>query len=164
MADMRYLSMFSGIEAASCAWLPLGWECAADIEGSRQYHRERHFKNHERNKAKMRAYARRRFFWNREMHLRSAGRATAAQLAALWKSQRGRCALTGRRLTRDNAHLDHIVPKARGGSDCIANLRWLCIEANMSKRAMHDDEFIAMCRDVMSFIGQRIQSVSEIAP
>ena len=29
---LRYLSLFSGIEAASVAWLPLGWECAAVAE------------------------------------------------------------------------------------------------------------------------------------
>lgn len=29
---MRYLSLFSGIEAASVAWHPLGWECAAVAE------------------------------------------------------------------------------------------------------------------------------------
>lgn len=29
---MRYLSLFSGIEAASAAWLPLGWECVAVSE------------------------------------------------------------------------------------------------------------------------------------
>lgn len=31
---MRYISLFSGIEAASCAWEPLGWEpvCFAEIE------------------------------------------------------------------------------------------------------------------------------------
>lgn len=29
---MRYLSLFSGIEAASAAWLPLGWECVAVAE------------------------------------------------------------------------------------------------------------------------------------
>ena len=31
---MRYLSLFSGIEAASAAWIPLGWECVgvAEIE------------------------------------------------------------------------------------------------------------------------------------
>ena len=31
---MRYLSLFSGIEAASVAWHPLGWECVgvAEIE------------------------------------------------------------------------------------------------------------------------------------
>lgn len=32
---MRFLSMFSGIEAASVAWKPLGWQCVgvAEIEG-----------------------------------------------------------------------------------------------------------------------------------
>ena len=29
---MRFLSLFSGIEAASCAWLPLGWECVGVSE------------------------------------------------------------------------------------------------------------------------------------
>lgn len=29
---MRFLSLFSGIEAASVAWTPLGWECAAVAE------------------------------------------------------------------------------------------------------------------------------------
>jgi len=29
---MRYLSLFSGIEAATVAWAPLGWECAAVAE------------------------------------------------------------------------------------------------------------------------------------
>ena len=34
VAHMRYLSLFSGIEAASAAWIPLGWECVgvAEIE------------------------------------------------------------------------------------------------------------------------------------
>ena len=29
---MRYLSLFSGIEAASAAWVPLGWEPLAFCE------------------------------------------------------------------------------------------------------------------------------------
>lgn len=29
---MRYVSLFSGIEAASCAWGPLGWEAVAFSE------------------------------------------------------------------------------------------------------------------------------------
>src|SRR4051794_24056311 len=29
---MRFLSLFSGIEAASTAWIPLGWECVAVAE------------------------------------------------------------------------------------------------------------------------------------
>lgn len=29
---MRFLSLFSGIESASVAWLPLGWECVGFAE------------------------------------------------------------------------------------------------------------------------------------
>ena len=29
---MKYLSLFSGIEASSAAWEPLGWECVAVSE------------------------------------------------------------------------------------------------------------------------------------
>ena len=32
MGAIRYLSLFSGIEAATVAWRPLGWECAAVAE------------------------------------------------------------------------------------------------------------------------------------
>src|ERR1019366_8972323 len=73
---------------------------ALDIGAAREYARQYHFRNHEQNKATMRAYAARRFFWNREMHLRGEGRATSKQLWMLWKAQRGLCALTGRRLDR----------------------------------------------------------------
>lgn len=31
-SQMRYLSLFSGVEAAHLAWAPLGWECAAVAE------------------------------------------------------------------------------------------------------------------------------------
>ena len=135
---------------------------AADPDAARAYHRRRHFDNHEHNKAKMRAYASRRFFWNRQMHLRGDGRATARELAALWKSQRGRCAITGRRLDR-TAQLDHIVARARGGNDSITNLRWLCKEANLARRELSDAEFVVLCRDVMRWLGERIQAVHERA-
>src|SRR5687767_14199407 len=49
---------------------------AADIDAAREYGRSYHQKNRERRTEKMREYARRRFFWNREMHLRSDNRAT----------------------------------------------------------------------------------------
>jgi 5-methylcytosine-specific restriction endonuclease McrA len=123
---------------------------AADPEAARRYHRERHHKNRERNLAKMRAYYGRRFFWGRAMKLRGEGRATTANLAYLWKRQRGRCALTGRRLNRENSHLDHITARARGGADNISNLRWVCIEANLAKRELSDAEFIALCADVIA--------------
>lgn len=134
---------------------------AADPAKAREYAIQRHYRNHEASKATMRAYASRRFFWNRQMHMRGRGRATAQQLARLWRDQKGCCALTGRRLDR-TAHLDHIVPLARGGGHEIANLRWLCHEANLAKRALSDAEFIALCGDVMHWIGKRIQQVADI--
>lgn len=96
------------------------------------------------------AYNHRRFFWSRANKLRGAGRARARDLSLLWYRQRGRCALTGRKLTRENAHLDHVLPKARGGTDLPGNLRWVCIEANLAKRDLTDAEFVALCRDVIA--------------
>jgi 5-methylcytosine-specific restriction endonuclease McrA len=136
---------------------------AADPEGARRYHRERHHKNREHNLAKMRAYYGRRFFWGRAMKLRGEGRATTVDLARLWKEQRGRCALTGRRLTRENAHLDHAIAKARGGSDAIGNLRWVCTQANLAKRDLTEVEFAALCADVMAWIGERIAKAEAIS-
>ena len=135
---------------------------AADPEAARAYGREHHRRNRERQLASMRAYYSRRFFWGRAMKLRRPGKATASDLAGLWHSQRGRCALTGRCLTRDNAHLDHIVALANGGGDEPSNLRWLCHEANLAKRALSDAAFIALCSDVMHWIGRRIQMVDDL--
>lgn len=136
---------------------------AADPEAVRRYQRERHHQNRERNLEKMRGYYARRFFWGRAMKLRGEGRATTADLSRMWKAQRGRCALTGRRLTRDNAQLDHIIAKARGGNDEPSNLRWLCTEANLALRELSDAEFLALCSDVMRWIGERIAKVEALA-
>ncbi len=82
---------------------------------------------------------------------------TAEQLKQLWESQMGLCALTGRSLG-SNPQLDHIVPKTRGGDDSCVNLRWLCAEANQAKRNLLDDEFIQLCREVVTFADQLIQN------
>jgi 5-methylcytosine-specific restriction endonuclease McrA len=136
---------------------------AEDPERARAYQREFHHRNGERNREKMRAYASRRFFWNRANKLRSATAASFNELAGLWKKQRGLCALTGERLTRQNAELDHIIPKARGGDDSLSNLRWVTKEVNRAKRDLTDAEFIALCGNVMRWIGRRIEMVEEIA-
>lgn len=136
---------------------------AANPDGVRAYQREIHHRNGDRNRAKMRDYARRRFFWNKAMHLRKEGRASYKELAALWHHQRGCCAITGRRLTRETAELDHILPKVRGGTDDIANLRWTCKEVNRAKRDLTDAEFVALLNDCMRWIGMRIAAVERIA-
>lgn len=121
----------------------------SDPDGMRAKGRAWHYANRPANLIKMRDYYARRFFWGRAMKLRGEGRATFRDLASLWHKQRGRCALTGRRLDR-LAQLDHIVARARGGSDEKSNLRWLCKEANLARRELSDAEFVALCRDVVA--------------
>lgn len=135
---------------------------AEDPQAARDYRNAYHARNRGTQTAKMRDYYAKRFFWGRAAKLRGSGRATSKDLAALWKSQRGRCAMTGRRLTRENAHVDHIVAKARGGSDRPENLRWVCAQANLAKRDMSDAEFLALCKDTMRWIGRRIQIVEDL--
>ena len=61
---------------------------AKDPQGLRDRRKAYHAQNRDERCKKMRDYAARRFFWNREMHLRGNDRATAKQLAFLWKSQK----------------------------------------------------------------------------
>lgn len=133
---------------------------AADIDAARAYDRAYHEKNRSQQTLKMRDYATRRFFWTRMVHLRGPNRATTADISRLWYLQRGRCALTGRKLDR-SAQLDHILPKVRGGIDAIGNLQWVCEAANIAKRHMTDEEFTALCADVMAWIGRRIQQIEQ---
>lgn len=134
---------------------------AENPELARAYQRQHHHNNRAKSLATMREYYSRRFFWGRAMKLRGACRATTKQLSALWKSQRGLCALTGRKLDR-TAQLDHITAKARGGDDSIENLRWVCAQVNLAKRDLSDQEFIALCESVMAWIGQSINAVNSI--
>jgi len=70
-------------------------------------------------------------------------------LWSLWKQQRGRCALTGMRLTRDNAELDHVIARSKGGSNDRSNLRWLQKDVNQARRSLSDLEFISLCKSVV---------------
>lgn len=74
---------------------------------------------------------------------------TAGELERLWNNQAGRCALTGRPLDRDDAHVDHKIPRSRGGQDIYENAQWLCSAANRGKRNLMDEEFVALCLDVV---------------
>lgn len=133
---------------------------ARDPDAARRKQLDWHRRNREHNTQKMRDYYARRFFWGRAMKLRGPGRATYQDLARMWKAQRGRCALTGRRLDR-TAEVDHILPKVKGGGDEAGNLRWVCREANLAKRDLTDAEFLALCQSVTSCIGARIQWVED---
>jgi len=72
----------------------------------------------------------------------------------IWHKQRGRCAMTGKRLDR-SAELDHIIPISKGGKNHPSNLQWLAPEVNQCKNDMTVDEFIAVCINVLSHAKQQ---------
>lgn len=49
--------------------------------------------------------------------------------------------------------IDHIEPWSKFGSGGIENLRWVDPEANTAKGALFDDDFLALCRDVVRWRG-----------
>lgn len=71
-------------------------------------------------------------------------------LISIWRKQRGRCALSGRKLDR-TAHVDHRLPVSRGGSNELDNLQFLSPEVNIAKSNLTDSEFIKLCMDVVKF-------------
>lgn len=120
----------------------------ADIDAARSAARKRYERNRKYTLEVNREYLRKRFFSARAYRLKGEGRATAKELASLWKVQSGRCALSGRNLDR-SAQLDHITPRSRGGTDAIGNLRWTHDLVNMARRALSDAEFLQLCKDVV---------------
>jgi hypothetical protein len=97
-----------------------------------------------------------RFFQYRATHFNGAFRTniSAKDLWSLWKKQRGRSALTGKRMTlRRRPELDHIIPKSKGGTHDLSNLRWALKLENRAKGNLSDKEFISLCSDVSKFFG-----------
>lgn len=79
---------------------------------------------------------------------------------ALWRmlqkkfrDQGGRCALTGELIViGENAEIDHIMPKSRGGNNDPSNLRWVSSVANVMKWNQTDSELIARCKAILQSI------------
>jgi hypothetical protein len=80
--------------------------------------------------------------------------ATARELEKLFNDQDGKCALTGDLLEyeqyADNARCDHNVPVCRGGVSTTDNLQWVTATINAAKGKMTNEEFVEMCRKVVS--------------
>lgn len=113
-----------------------------DPERFRERARRFHQNNKERVNAKRRGHHVTRLFWTRALKFKGV---TAKDLARMWISQRGMCALSGIKLGR-SAQVDHKIPRARGGTSDLSNLRWVTAEVNLAKRDLLDDEFIAICK------------------
>lgn len=60
------------------------------------------------------------------------------------KRAKYRCELCGAHEDQAALHVDHIVPRAKGGSDDISNCQSLCVTCNTSKRDRDDTDFRAV--------------------
>lgn len=64
------------------------------------------------------------------------------------------CYLTGRPINLEDSrsyNLDHIIPKSKGGTNSLDNCEIACRDANQAKNDLTYDEFIQLCRDVISY-------------
>lgn len=65
----------------------------------------------------------------------------------LFEAQHKKCFYTGDILIPgDNASLDHIVPRARGGPEDIRNVHWVTFAVNQAKASKTEDEFLLVCQ------------------
>lgn len=81
----------------------------------------------------------------------------------LLERQRYRCALSGRALTPQTAALDHIVPIRCGGEHVIENTQVLHKDVNRAKGSMTNDEFLAVCRQVVRWSAHSARNGKEHA-
>lgn len=70
------------------------------------------------------------------------------------KRAKHRCELCGAHEEQAALHVDHIVPRAKGGSDDLSNFQALCVTCNTNKRDRDDTDF----RDVLASYGIRDQA------
>jgi 5-methylcytosine-specific restriction endonuclease McrA len=78
---------------------------------------------------------------------------TRGDLMGLLASQGGKCKLCGDGL-HGKRHLDHMLPRSRGGKSEIANYQYLCPTCNMGKGALTTDEYLEHCRRVLLYNGK----------
>lgn len=63
-----------------------------------------------------------------------------------------KCELTGKPIDLSKTrsyHLDHKIPKSRGGDNSLENCQLLSREANQAKHNLTNEEFIALCKTVV---------------
>lgn len=136
--------------------------CAANAEKMRKYYADYRIKNMLKIKAYSSVYSKqhaekarkRAATWQRSNPERASanyaarrarergamGRHTGGEIKALYKKQRGCCAVCCTRLSK--YHKDHIISLAGGGADDIGNIQLLCPLCNLSKSTKHPVDFM----------------------
>jgi CRISPR/Cas system Type II protein with McrA/HNH and RuvC-like nuclease domain len=76
----------------------------------------------------------------------------ATKLFWIWIKQKGICAYTGRKLQFNRTtHIDHIIPRSKGGSNHPDNFQFICSEANQAKSNLTHDEFISLIKELSNY-------------
>ena len=82
----------------------------------------------------------------------------------LLQKQNYTCSYTGKKLIiGENASLDHIVPKSKGGDNSINNLQWIDLQINVMKNNMSHQEFISTIQLILSRQSIRVRSTPRIS-
>jgi len=69
----------------------------------------------------------------------------------------GKCFYTGRQVTFEEMHIDHIYPKIKGGKDCIANYVLCCPYMNFKKNdIIHDKLMQVSYQCVQAFFVEKV--------
>jgi 5-methylcytosine-specific restriction endonuclease McrA len=121
---------------------------------------ERHRANQkawrEKNKEHVKAYMKR--WWEANPEKKRAykyaekRKATTVELVGLMAAQGGMCALCADSIAVDR-HLDHKIPRSRGGENAVSNYQWLCPSCNSAKGAFTNEEFLAHIRKILAHRG-----------
>lgn len=83
--------------------------------------------------------------------LGAGGSYTEQQIRELLEKQEWLCATVQCRVSlREKKELDHKIALARGGSNDITNLQWLCPRCNRKKNQKSPEEWALMCERIFS--------------
>jgi len=70
------------------------------------------------------------------------------------------CFYTGRPLVWENTgdwHMDHYIPRSKGGSFLYSNMRISCKEANIAKSDLYFEDLLKLCEDILTHNGAKVE-------